>query len=53
MLAFGPTRMRYVVGGVSRADVEAGFPRWEMLSVEPADTKGLGWPLTKTDPQWY
>jgi SAM-dependent methyltransferase len=53
MLAFGPTRMRSVVGGVSRADVEAAFPGWEMLSVEPADTMGLGWPLTKTAPQWY
>jgi SAM-dependent methyltransferase len=53
MLAFGPTSMRSVVGGVSRADVEAAFPGWEMLSVEPADTTGLGWPLTKTAPQWY
>jgi Methyltransferase domain len=53
MLAFGPTRMRSVVGGVSRADVEAAFPGWEMLSVEPAHTTGLGWPLNKTSPQWY
>lgn len=53
MLVFGPTRIRSLVGGVSRADVEAAFPGWEMLSVEPADTKGLGWPLTKTAPQWY
>src|SRR6266536_1678866 len=53
MLAFQSTRMRSVVGGVSRADVEAAFPGWEMLSVEPADTTGLGWPLTKTAPQWY
>lgn len=47
MLAFQPTRMRSVVG-VSRADVEAAFSGWETLSVEPADTTGLGWPLTKT-----
>lgn len=53
MLAFGPTRIRSIVGGVSRADVEAAFPGWEMLSVEPAETRGLGWPLTKTAPQWY
>jgi SAM-dependent methyltransferase len=53
MLAFQPTRIRSVVGGVSRADVEAAFPGWETLSVEPADTTGLGWPLTKTAPQWY
>jgi len=53
MLAFQPTRIRSVVGGVSRADVEAAFPGWETLSVEPADTRGLGWPLTKSAPQWY
>jgi len=53
MLAFQPTRMRSVAGGVSRAEVEVAFPSWEMLSVEPADTTGLGWPLNKTAPQWY
>ena len=26
---------------------------WEMLSVEPAETTGLGWPLTRTAPRWY
>jgi SAM-dependent methyltransferase len=53
MLAFGLTRIRSIVGGVSRAEVEAAFRGWEMLSVEPAETKGLGWPLSKTGPQWY
>jgi SAM-dependent methyltransferase len=53
MLAFQPTNMRSVVGGVTRADVEVALPGWAMLSVEPADTAGLGWPLNKTSPQWY
>jgi SAM-dependent methyltransferase len=53
MLEFQPTRWRNIVGGVSRADVEAAFPGWQMLSAELADTKGLGWPLTRTAPQWY
>lgn len=53
MLAFGPTRIRSIVGGVSWADVEAAFPGWEMLSAEPAETAGLGWPLTRTAPHWY
>lgn len=53
MLEFQATRMRSVVGGVTRAEVEAAFPGWEMLAVEPADTTGLGWPLTRTAPQWY
>ncbi len=53
LLAFGPTRIRSVVGGVGRADVEAAFGDWDVLSVEPADTAGLGWPLSTTSPQWY
>jgi SAM-dependent methyltransferase len=53
MLEFQATRMRAVVGGVTRTEVEVAFQGWEMLSVEPADTTGLGWPLTKTRPQWY
>ena len=35
MLAFGPTRVSSVVG-VSRADVEAAFPDWQLLSVDEA-----------------
>jgi hypothetical protein len=53
MLAFGPTRLRSLVGGVSRAEVEAAFAGWGLLAVEPADTAGLGWPMNKTAPQWY
>ena len=53
MLEFTATRMRSIVGGVTRAEVEAAFAGWEMLSVEPAQTAGLGWPLTKTVPRWY
>lgn len=53
MFAFGPTRMRSFIGGVSQEDVETAFPDWEMLAVEPADTSGLGWPMNRTGPQWY
>ena len=53
MLAFGPTWMRSFVEGVSQADVETAFPDWEMLAVDPADTRGLGWPMNRTRPQWY
>jgi SAM-dependent methyltransferase len=53
MLAFQATSIRSLVGGVSRAEVAAAFPGWQMLSVDPADTRGLGWPLNKTAPQWY
>ena len=53
MLEFQATRLRSVMGGVTRAEVEAAFPGWEMLSVEPAGITGLGWPMNKTAPQWY
>lgn len=53
VLAFGPSPLRRVVGGLSRADVEAAFPGWTVLSVEPAETAGLGWPMSRTAPQWY
>lgn len=53
MLAFGPNRLRSLIGGVSRADVETAFPEWELLAVEPAETAGLGWPMRRTAPQWY
>lgn len=53
VLAFQPTWMRSAVGGVSREEIETAFPSWEMVSIDPADTRGLGWPLTRTAPQWY
>lgn len=53
MLAFGRTALRALVEGVSRAEVEAAFPGWTTLSVDPAETTGLGWPMNRTSPQWY
>ncbi len=53
MLAFGRTRLRSIIGGVSPAEVEAAFPGWEVLAVERADTAGLGWPMRTTAPRWY
>ncbi|WP_024934819.1 class I SAM-dependent methyltransferase [Actinomadura welshii] len=53
MLAFGPTRLRSRIGGVSQAEVEAALPEWELLDVQAADTAGLGWPMNRTSPQWY
>ena len=53
VLAFQPTSVRAAVGGVSQADVETAFAGWELLSVEPAETTGLGWPMSRTSPQWY
>ena len=53
LMVFGPTPVRGVVGGVAKEDVERAFPEWEPISVEPAETAGLGWPLSRTDPQWY
>lgn len=53
MLAFGPTRLRSLIGGVSRAEVETAFSDWDLLAVEPAETAGLGWPMNRTAPRWY
>jgi hypothetical protein len=53
MLSFGPSRLRGIIGGVSRSDVEAALPAWQLLSAEPASTAGLGWPMNRTSPRWY
>lgn len=53
MLAFGPTRLRRWVGGVSQAEVEEAFEAWDLVAVEPAGTAGLGWPMNRTSPRWY
>jgi SAM-dependent methyltransferase len=53
MLEFGQTSIRSLVGGVTRAEIEEAFPGWDLLSVEHAQTKGLGWPMTRMSPRWY
>jgi SAM-dependent methyltransferase len=53
MLEFGATWMRSVVGGVSTDEVVSAFEGWELAATQPAQTQGLGWPLTKTSPRWY
>lgn len=53
MLAFGPTRLRSVLEGVNRGEIEAAFPEWDLLAVDAADTAGLGWPMNRSSPQWY
>jgi SAM-dependent methyltransferase len=53
LLSFGPSRWRSLVGGASQQEVQEAFAGWQMLTAEPADTAGLGWPMNKTAPQWY
>ncbi|BBG01707.1 MULTISPECIES: class I SAM-dependent methyltransferase [Pseudonocardia] len=53
LLAFGPNRLRSVIGGVSRAEVEEALDAWDLVRVEPAETAGLGWPMNRTSPCWY
>ena len=52
LLSFGPSRWRWLVEGASQEEVQTAFAGWEMLASEPADTAGLGWPMTKTTPRW-
>ncbi|GEK21282.1 class I SAM-dependent methyltransferase [Cellulomonas xylanilytica] len=53
MLEFGASRLRSVVGGVTRAEIQSAFARWDLLAAEPASTAGLGWPMSRTAPQWF
>lgn len=53
VLAFQPTRLQSLVGGASAADLQAALPGWQLLTVEAAETAGLGWPMSRTAPQWY
>jgi SAM-dependent methyltransferase len=53
MLAFGPTLLRSLLEGVSQTQVETAFQDWDLLTVENADTRGLGWPMNQTRPKWY
>ena len=51
-LCFGP-RLRLLVEGASRADVEGAYPGWDLVADEPADTTGLGWPMNRSAPRWF
>jgi len=53
MLAFGPSRWRRLVEGVSEQEITAAFDRWDLLDVRDADTAGLGFPMNRTSPRWY
>lgn len=53
MLAFGPSRWRRLVEGVSEQEVTAAFAGWDLLDVRDADTAGLGFPMNRTSPRWY
>ena len=53
MLAFGATRLRNWLGGVTQNEVEEAFPGWALVAVDAAPTRGLGWPMNRTSPQWY
>jgi SAM-dependent methyltransferase len=53
LLSFGPSRWRWLVEGASQEEVQTALPGWQMLTAEPADTAGLGWPMNQTAPRWY
>ena len=53
MLAFGPTRLRKLVEGVSQAEIQGACDGWELISVADADIAGLGRPMNRTSPTWY
>ncbi|MDO8145163.1 MULTISPECIES: bifunctional 2-polyprenyl-6-hydroxyphenol methylase/3-demethylubiquinol 3-O-methyltransferase UbiG [unclassified Isoptericola] len=53
MMAFGVTRWRSLIGGVSRQDVADAFPAWDVRSASEVDLKGLHWPMNRSSPRWY
>ena len=53
MLAFGPSRWRRLVEGVSEEEITGAFDAWHLLDVRDADTAGLGFPMNRTSPRWY
>lgn len=53
MLEFQPRRLLTVLGGVAREEIVRALPGWRLLAVEPATTKGLGWPMNRMAPTWY
>lgn len=53
MLAFGPTFLHRLTEGVTLDQVTSAFPGWRLLSTQPADTRGLGWPMDRSRPTWY
>lgn len=53
VLEFGPSRWQRLVEGVSTEQVQAAFPGWELTSSQDAATAGLGWPISRTRPQWH
>jgi len=48
-----PTQSWLVPVGMSRADIEAAFADWDIVSVTPAPTEDLSRPLRRSAPQWY
>lgn len=53
MLAFGLTRLRSMIGGVTEEQVAEAFTGWELTDSQPAETAGLGFPMNRTRPRWY
>lgn len=53
MLAWAPGRRGPLPRGLSRADVEAGFPDWRVIDEQPFDATGLPPPLRNVNPRMY
>ena len=53
MYAMAPGRRGPLPRGISRADVEATYPGWEVIDEEAFDVSGLPGPMRKAEPRWY
>ena len=53
ILAFEPSGLPFIPGGVAASEVEDTFDGWQLLSTELADTSGMPKPMKRTKPAWY
>jgi SAM-dependent methyltransferase len=53
MYAAIPARRGPLPRGMSRAEIEAAFPEWNVLDEEPFDVSGAPAALQKARPTWY
>ena len=55
MMAWAPRRRRFLPRGASPADVEAAYPAWKIIDIEPFDVSGSPFyrRVTDADPRFY
>jgi hypothetical protein len=53
LLAFTPSVLQRFMGGISEQEVAKVFNQWDILEIEKAPRKGLGFTVNIQTPRWY